>query len=471
MLFLIALGIAFIFALFCGKTLKKYPYLFYLTAVLLTSATVLLPSLDTHNLPVFVNTYILGLFSRGALATALWCVVMITGALPNGSALMKKLMPIRGELSIFAAILTLGHNIGYGKTYFVLLFTNRERMSQNQIFASICTIIMHAVMIPLTVMSFPKIRKKMDPRIWKKMQRSAYLFYALIYIHVMLLMFPMAKSGREGYIFNVFVYSLVFFGYAFFRIRKFVLKKESIYQKLVINSALVIAVLMIIFVPLTARPINENREENSNENIKSFSISTAVSTETNETVTTFQTITTTAATSTTTSTSSDTGETTGSTKETITTSTSSNTEGTAGSTKETITTTETVTETITEESAEEVNEEQVHDEPQQEEPPAVYEPEISPEPQYIYNNGDFSASAFGYDGEVYVTVTIENDVIINISGYSNESDNWYFDSASGQIIPAILNSQNPDVDAYSGATYSSNAIIQAVKKALDSARK
>ena len=228
---------------------------------------------------------------------------------------------------------------------------------------------------------------------------------------------------------------------------------------------------MIIFVPLTARPIKENGEENSNENIKSFSISTAVSTETNETVTTFQTITTTAATSTTTSTSSDTGETTGSTKETITTSTSSNTEGTAESTKETITTTETVTETITEESAEEVNEEQVHDEPQQEEPPAVYEPETPPEPQYTYNNGDFSASAFGYDGEVYVTVTIENDVIINISGYSNESDNWYFDSASGQIIPAILNSQNPDVDAYSGATYSSNAIIQAVKKALDSARK
>ena len=453
MLFIIALIVAFTFALFCGESLKKYPYVFYLTAVLLTVVTTILSSVNTHNLPIFVNNYIIGLFTRGALATALWCVVMITGALPNGSALIKKLMPIRGELSIFTAILTLGHNIGYGKTYFVLLFTNRERMSQNQIFASICTIIMLAVMIPLTVMSFSKVRKKMNPRIWKKMQRSAYLFYALIYIHVMLLMIPMAKTGHEGYVFNVFVYSLVFFGYAFFRIRKFILKKENIYQKLVINSALIIAVLMIIFVPLTARPIKENREENNNENIKTFSVSTAVSTETNETVTTFQTITTTAATSTTTSTSSDTGETTVSTKETITT------------------TTETVTETITEESAVEPNEEQVHDEPQQEEPPAVYEPEIPPEPQYIYNNGDFSASAFGYDGEVYVTVTIENDVIINISGYSNESDNWYFDSASGQIIPAILNSQNPDVDAYSGATYSSNAIIQAVKKALDSARK
>lgn len=453
MLFLIALIVAFTFALFCGKALKKYPYVFYLAAVLLTVVTTILPSADTHNLPLFVNTYMIGSFTRGALATALWCVVMITGALPNGSALIKKLMPIRGELSIFTAILTLGHNIGYGKTYFVLLFTNRERMSENQIYASICTMIMLAVMIPLTVMSFPKIRKKMDARRWKKLQRFAYLFYALIYIHVMLLMIPLAKSGRDGYIFNVFVYSLVFFGYAFFRIRKFALKKENIYKKLVVNSAFVIAILMIIFVPLAARSVKENKEENCSENIKTFSISSAVSTETNETVTTFHTTTTTTATASTTA------------------STSADTEETTGSTKETITTTETVTETVIEESAEEVNEEQVNDEPQQEEPPAVYGPEIPPEPQYIYNNGDFSASAFGYDGEVYVTVTIENDVIINISGYSNESDNWYFDSASGQIIPAILNSQDPDVDAYSGATYSSNAIIQAVKKALDSAKK
>lgn len=441
MLFLIALIFAFTFAFFCGKALKKYPYIFYSVAALLTVVMAFLPSVDTHNLPVFVNTYILGLFTRGTLATALWCVVMISGALPNGSVPIKKLMPIRGELSIFTAILTLGHNIGYGRTYFVLLFTNRERMSENQIYASICTIIMLAIMIPLTVMSFPKIRKKINARLWKKIQRIAYLFYALIYIHVMLLTIPMARSGREGYVFSVFIYSLVFFSYAFFRIRKFVLKNENTHKRIVVNAAFTFTVLMISFVTLTARPVKENKTENSNESIKTFSISSAVTTEPASASP--------SGTNTTTAVSTTTAETNEST-ESIT---------------------ETTTEAITEEDTKEPNEEQVSDEPQQEEQPAVPESELSPEPQYVYNDGDFSASAYGYDGDVHITITIENDVIISISGYTDESDNWYFDSASGQIIPAILNSQNADVDAYSGATYSSNAIMQAVRKALDSARK
>lgn len=465
MLFLIALIIAFTFAFLCGKALKKYPYIFYSAAALLTVAMAFLPSADTHNLPVFVNTYILGLFTRGALATALWCVVMTAGAFPNGSVPIKKLMPIRGELSIFTAILTLGHNIGYGRTYFTMLFTNRERMSENQIYASICTIIMLAIMIPLTVMSFPKIRKKMNARLWKKIQRTAYLFYALIYIHVMLLTLPMAKSGREGYIFSVFIYSLVFFGYAYFRIRKFVLKKEDVRKKTIVNTALVLPALMTALVMVSARPVKENKTENNNESIKTFSISTTVSTETNETITTESVATISSETNTTTAVSTTIAETNELTEPTTEAITEEDTEEPNEST------TETTTETIAEEDAEEPNEEQVNDEPQQEESPIVPEPEITPEPQYIYNNGDFSASAYGYDGDVHITITIENDVIISISGYTDENDSWYFDSASGQIIPAILNSQNANVDAYSGATYSSNAIMQAVKNALDSARK
>ena len=48
---------------------------------------------------------------------------MYTGALKNGSKLMKILMPIRAELSIIASILTLAHNIIFGKYHFVTLFT------------------------------------------------------------------------------------------------------------------------------------------------------------------------------------------------------------------------------------------------------------------------------------------------------------------------------------------------------------
>ena len=478
MLFPIALIIAFTFAFFCGKALKKYPYIFYSVAALLTVAMAFLPSVDTHNLPIFVNTYILGLFTRGALATALWCVVMTAGAFPNGSVPIKKLMPIRGELSIFTAILTLGHNIGYGRTYFTMLFTNRERMSENQIYASICTIIMLAIMIPLTVMSFPKIRKKMNAHLWKKIQRTAYLFYALIYIHVMLLTLPMAKSGREGYIFSVFIYSLVFFGYAYFRIRKFVLKKEDIRKKTIVNVALVLPALMTTLVTVSAGQVKENKTENNNESIKTFSISTTVSTETNEIVATESVATISSETNTATTIETITEEATESITETTTEeATESITEITTEETTDAIAEEDTekpnepAIEEIEEEYVEEPYEEEVNDEPEQDDFPIVSEQETTLEPQYIYNNGNFSASAYGYDGDVHITITIENDVIISISGYTDESDSWYFNSASGQIIPAILNSQNADVDAYSGATYSSDAIMQAVKNALDSARK
>ena len=61
-------------------------------------------------------------------------------------------------------------------------------------------------------------------------------------------------------------------------------------------------------------------------------------------------------------------------------------------------------------------------------------------------------------------------MITSVSARSEESDGWYFDSAQGAVISAILSTQSTDVDAVSGATYSSEAIMAAVKKALDSAK-
>lgn len=453
MLFLIALILAFAFAFSGGKALKKNPYVFYGAAILLTVGMAYLPSVNTRDLPVFVNVNIIGLFTRGAFATALWCVVMITGALPNGSAPIKKLMPVRGELSIFAAILTLGHNIGYGRTYFTMMFTNRDRMSDNQLYAGICTIVMLLIMIPLTIMSFPKVRRKMNARLWKKIQRTAYLFYALIYIHVMLLTMPMARSGRRGYILSVFVYTLVFFGYAFFRMRKFILRNKAPHKKIAVNTAFTFTVLVICFITLSARPVKSDQNTEKPAAVKTFSISTTAPARTNTAVTAVST------------------ETAAEVKTTAAASTASVTSVT------TVSAGQTTSEVNTEDAAETRNEDEDVTEafiPEQDIPlpeTETNEPETPPEPQYIYNNGDFSASAYGYDGDIYITITIENDIITNISGYSDESDSWYFDSASGQVIPDILNSQTADVDAYSGATYSSDAIMKAVKKALESAKK
>lgn len=457
MLFLIALIAASAFAFFCGGALKKHPYIFYGAAVLLTVIMAVLPSFNTRELPAFVNNYIIGLFTRGALATALWCVVMFMGALPNGSAAIKRLMPIRGELSIFTALLTLGHNIGYGRTYFKMLFTNADSMSAAQICAAICTIVMLVIMIPLTVMSFPAIRRKMNAKLWKRIQRTAYLFYGLIYIHVMLLTVPLARMGREGYIFSVFVYSLMFWSYAFFRVRKYLIKKQFSGRTPVTALMAGIAAAGLIMSVWAARPEKKSVPAESGAP-KSFAIVTSAVTGRTEN---------TAVTS----------------AESVLTNMTLTSETAATASAETAVTSapdedaeeseETETEAAEPEEKEESPEEQ--DEPEQDNPepeaPAEPEPIPEPEPQYIYKNGDFTASAFGYDGDVTVTITIENDVITNISGYSGESDTWYFDSAAAQVIPAILNTQSTQVDAFSGATYSSDAIMKAVAKALNSAKR
>ena len=175
--------------------------------------------------PPFIKNNIMPLFTKSTFATSIFVVVMYTGALKNGSKLMKILMPIRAELSIIASILTLAHNISFGRYHFVTLFTNPKSMSLNMILAAIISIILIAIMIPLMITSFPMIRKKMKYKSWKMLQRSAYAFYGLIYIHVMLIMLPIAKCGNLQYILNVLIYSLVFLIYATMRVNKALNKK------------------------------------------------------------------------------------------------------------------------------------------------------------------------------------------------------------------------------------------------------
>lgn len=450
MLFLIAIAAAFGFAYLCKKPLKQHPYIFYIGAAVIS---IIVAAVDFRNVPEIINTYIIGLFSRGAFGTALWAVVMWTGAFPNGSKPIKAFMPIRGELSIFAAILTLGHNIGYGKTYFVRLFTDASRMSAEQLTASFLTIAMLIIMIPLTVMSFPQIRKKMNAKLWKKIQRTAYLFYGMMYLHVMVLFVPMAKAGRQGYFLSVLAYSIVFIGYAVCRIRKWYLLRKKAENIKFVNAVCVPAFAVMLMMPCLAAKSSPVKNS-SIVKPAAVKITEDEPVEDNTTAITSSEMVTS---STTAETATDTTET------TVTTATEE--------------TTEEFTESVTEEEteAEESAEEEIAEEeapPEEEpEPEPEPEPETEPEPVYIYNNGTYTAAAYGYDGDIEVSVTIENDVIVDITGVTYESDSWYYDSAAPHVISQILNTQSTQVDAYSGATYSSDAIMAAVAAALDMARK
>ena len=442
MLFLIAVIVAVCIAVFLRKPLKKCPIAFYLTAVVISAAVSIF---DFRGAPAFVNNYIIALFSRGTLATGLWAVVMWTGALPNGSKPIKALMPIRGELSIFAALLTLGHNIGFGKTYFVRMFTAPGSMGAQQLAAGIISIIMLAIMLPLTVMSFPKIRKKFKPKTWKNIQRAAYVFYALIYVHVMILSVPSAIAGRNGYLFSIAAYSVVFIGYAVCRVRKQIVLKKKPNTKTALNLCSAAASVILCAVAVTAAfpktqaanhvdPSTESGGSSVSESQNSYNDS-IVQTSSDDTSKPQ---------------SAHGGEISAPTSESTPESSS-------------------VLEETPESVVTDIPETPSKPEPQS----SVSEniPESVPEPEYIYNNGVYTASAFGYDGDITVSVTIENDKITDIQADSAENDLWYFDSAADTIISRILSSQNTEVDAVSGATFSSKGIMTAVANALSSAKR
>ena len=93
-------------------------------------------------------------------------------------------------------------------------------MSEVQLMAGVLSIILIVIMVPLFIMSFPAIRKKMNPKKWKKIQRMAYLYYGLLYVHIMVLMIPGTVHGYVEYAVNITVYSIVFATYAVLRLRK-----------------------------------------------------------------------------------------------------------------------------------------------------------------------------------------------------------------------------------------------------------
>ncbi len=80
-------------------------------------------------------------------------------------------------------------------------------------------------------------------------------------------------------------------------------------------------------------------------------------------------------------------------------------------------------------------------------------------------NGVYRGTGTGYAGEITVAVQIQNKEIVSIDILSSSDDATFFNRAKA-VIDRIIEKQSLDVDVVSGATYSSNGIISAVKNAL-----
>ncbi|MFY9523178.1 MAG: FMN-binding protein, partial [Limnochordia bacterium] len=80
-------------------------------------------------------------------------------------------------------------------------------------------------------------------------------------------------------------------------------------------------------------------------------------------------------------------------------------------------------------------------------------------------DGTYRASADGFGGELVIDVTVEGGKITDIEVVESQETPFIADTAFKELIPAIIEAQGP-VEAVSGATFTSKALLEAVDKAV-----
>ena len=367
-----------------GDWIRKHAYALYGASIAVAIGVIAITWCGWDaSFPLWITAAIWPMFAHGALATAIFIIIMAMGAVPNGDEINKRLRPIRKELSFIACILVLGHNIAYGRTYFVKLFTAPTKMSTTTLLAAICSVIMIALMLVLMVTSIHAVRKKLKARTWKNIQRSAYVFYGLIYVHIMLLYIPMVQRGSLRYMLNVVVYSIIFIMYAGMRIRKALIKKSKTAATYPLPIAMLACVLVCVLSCIqwsTVLPVG------TTINVAQADVQQAQVDEADDSA-------------------------------------------------------DTTTDTAA-----------------QDKTPATV----------TYKDGTHIGTGEGYNGQVTVAVRVSEGQITGVTVVSTGDDGEYWDKATA-LIDDVVAKQSADVDAVSGATFSSNGLKEAIGNALAAA--
>ncbi len=216
---LIALVFAVLFSFAFRNAIRKVPVVFYIIAVII-DAVFLFHILS--NISVEANRLIQPYFYKGLFSYGLFTVVMFIGAFSRSSWIRKYLQPIRGELSVIAAILMYGHVVNYAGSYLVQVSTGVQALRANLVISLVVSVALVVILTILTVTSFEFIRRRMDSVHWKKIQWLAYPFFILIYIHLFLVLGPSA-FGFASPVVRVLIYTVILAAYLVLRIRRAVI--------------------------------------------------------------------------------------------------------------------------------------------------------------------------------------------------------------------------------------------------------
>ena len=222
MTFLMVLVATIVAVLALRQPLHKWPVAFYALAVVADVAYIagiegLLPRAVTSPLTL--------LMGKCMLSLALFVVVMYIGVFAKGSRAHQWLKPVRAELSILACILACGHMAVYLASYAPRL---GGAMGANVLSALVVALALLVLLLVLGVTSFGFVKKHMRTESWKRLQRWAYVFFGLVYVHLMLMPAPAASRGGEAALVTVAVYTVVFGAYAVLRVRRALIDRRVI---------------------------------------------------------------------------------------------------------------------------------------------------------------------------------------------------------------------------------------------------
>lgn len=196
------------------QPIKAAPWAFYGLSILLVAALFAGSAgfLGTAWKPLLL------LLQRCMLPLALFTVVMYIGVFPKDSRVGRWLRPIRAELSIIACILALGHMCLYISPYLSRALAGSMGAPMAVSFA--ISLVLFALLLVLGVTSFEAVKRHMTGTLWKNVQRFAYLFFGLVYAHLLFMIAPAALHGGQQAMMSVAIYSVVFVGYAVARVAR-----------------------------------------------------------------------------------------------------------------------------------------------------------------------------------------------------------------------------------------------------------
>lgn len=215
MFFLYSLIVVTILALLFTKSIRNHPKIFYSIASVITILTVICETFGLTSgfkLHGFISKLEIASM-KGVIAVACFVLVMFAGALNPRWNITKKLLSIRAELAIAGCILILPHCIVY---FIMIIILSSGPLSSLFLACIIIGIIAFVIMLPLFVTSFKKIRIKMKYTNWKNLQRFAYLFYLLIYAHILILILNKPHINYT----KLIIYTVVFGAYLILKLIK-----------------------------------------------------------------------------------------------------------------------------------------------------------------------------------------------------------------------------------------------------------